>query len=172
MKETPTLFGERLILRTWEEGDAPYIYKWCSSPKVTEYLFWHPHRDPSVSERLLSDWMRHKRDYSWAICKKGGRPIGEINVIKDYADGGAEIGYVLLDSEWGHGYMSEALSLVIPFLAGAGYLYVSAVADARNGRSLSLLRKFGFIEQGEGPYLIAKKGERVLTKIMRRELWG
>lgn len=170
MKDTPTLHSLRLTLRPFVLEDAADVYKWCSSFKCAEYLFWHPHRDLGVTTRLLTNWTRKKRNYSWALVKDG-HAIGEVQVIKDIPEAGAEIGYILAEEAWGQGYMSEALGVIIPFLQEKGYRYLYAETDERNERSRHLLERQGFLltETEVGRY-IAKKDETINVAKYRKSL--
>lgn len=162
-KETPRLVTSRLLLRPFEEGDAPSIYMWCSSLRVTEYLFWYPHKDIGVSERLLKNWLRKKRNLSWGIVI-GDDLFGEVEVIKDVEGKGCEIGYTLREDMWGRGYAYEALQAVLSYLfLTAGYSFVYAETDERNLKSASLLLRSAFtLTKEKLPYHIAKKNEDVL----------
>lgn len=168
MKETPPLKSERLLLRPFTMDDAPSIYRWASSLNVTEYLFWYPHRDMETTERILRVWLRKKRHYSWAICLEND-VIGEIEVIKDLEGQGAEIGYTSREDVWGHGYMSEALSIVVQFLFSTGYRFIYAETDSRNLKSKRLLNKFAFIEGESFPRYIDKKGVNVMITPFKLE---
>ena len=162
MKKTPTLVSERLVLRPFAEGDGPSIYKWCSSSIVTQFLFWYPHKDEMVSERLLKVWLRKKRHYSWGITL-GNDLFGEVEVIKDIQDNECEIGYTLREDMWGKGYAKEALRKVICFLfVSEGYKSIYAETDARNERSGFLLSSLGFHKTGENvPFYVSKKDEHI-----------
>lgn len=166
---TPVLTTKRLILRPFEESDYPFVYQWCSSPLVTKFLFWYPHRDATVSKRLVSSWVKKRRNYSWAL-EKDIAVIGEIEVIKDLPDGGVELGYTLSSDEWGKGFMKEALTEVILFLFNirkAEYVYCES--DARNENSKGLLKAMGFTFLGTKPYFIAKKNEEVELACFRKD---
>lgn len=164
MKETPVLYSNRLILRPFSVTDANDVYEWCSSLNVTKYLFWYPHRDKEVTIRLLKNWERKKRNYSWCL-EYQKKAIGEIEVIKDLPEAGFEIGYTLNDRYWRNGFMKEALDCVLRFLfLENNYEYVIAVTDKRNLSSIALLESFGFVLQNEAEgsdYYIAKKDEHI-----------
>jgi RimJ/RimL family protein N-acetyltransferase len=173
MKITPTLNTERLILRPFVEEDAPRVYAWCSSPQVTAHLFWHPHRDLSVTQRVLADWIKKKRNYFWAL-DDGSGAIGEIEIIKDFDDGGCEIGYILLEEKWGQGYMKEALLKVVSFLFNeGGYRYVYAEAESSNAASLGLLARLGFkvtgVEQGVYVSKIDRKVDKTFCRLEKSD---
>lgn len=139
MKDTPILKTPRLVLRPFTLDDVDDAYVWCSSFVVTKHLFWHPHRDKSVTERLIQNWIRKKRNYSWAL-DDGAHVIGEIQVIKDLPDRGFEIGYTLAEAYWRQGFMKEALPVVLDYLfCKDGYDYSYEETDADNLPSRKLL---------------------------------
>jgi ribosomal-protein-alanine N-acetyltransferase len=154
---TPEIKTTRLLLRPFQREDAPDMYRWTSSLKCTEFLFWRPNRSLEDTKRILSRWVNKPRNFAWAISL-GNEVIGEINVIKDLPCHGFEIGYILRDDTWGQGYMSEAFSAVLSFLWKQGYRYGFAETDARNLRSRRLLEKFGF-------QLIGTEAGRYIGKI-------
>jgi [ribosomal protein S5]-alanine N-acetyltransferase len=157
----PPLKTERLTLRAFTEEDAPFVYKWCSSLKCAQYLFWYPHRSLEVTQKIVHKWVRKRRNYSWAIVLND-EPIGEVEIIKDLPEHGFEIGYILRDDMWGHGYMKEALSSVLSYMFSVGYLSCYAETDERNAASRGLLEKLGFAYEGlEENHLIEKKNEKV-----------
>jgi ribosomal-protein-alanine N-acetyltransferase len=154
---TPVLKTERLLLRPFALEDAPAMYRWTSSLKCTEFLFWRPNRSLEDATRILSRWVNKPRNYAWAI-DLSGTAIGEINVIKNLPNQGFEIGYILRDDQWGQGYMSEAFTAVLSFLWNQGYHYAFAETNAKNLRSRHLLEKFGF-------QLIGTEKDRYIGKI-------
>lgn len=157
LKRSPSLKTDRLLLRPFKESDIPAVHAWCSSTKVTASLFWLPHRDMATTKRLVKNWMRRQRNYAWALTKDD-LAIGEIEAIKDLKDGGVEIGYLLSESEWHKGYMSEALTAVIRYLSQeAGYSYFIAEVDAHNLASTALLSRLGFQEIARESRFLGKK---------------
>ena len=144
MKDTPILKTSRLCLRAFTLDDVDDAYVWCSSFAVTQYLFWWPHRDKTVTQRLIVNWVRKKRNYSWAL-DNGEHVIGEIQVIKDLPDQGFEIGYTLAEAYWRQGYMKEALPVVLDYLFNHdGYRYSYEETDEANLPSRKLLESLGY----------------------------
>lgn len=168
MKDTPVLKTQRLTLRPFTLEDVDDVYEWCSSFAVTRFLFWHPHRDKDVTQRLVASWVRKKRNYSWAL-DAGNEVIGEVQVIKDLPDQGFEIGYSLKEKVWHQGYMTEAVHAVLTYLfSDAGYLYSSEVTDENNLASRKLLEAMGyqFVELKKDIY-IAKIDRTICEAVYR-----
>ena len=161
MKETPTLQTARLLLRPARIEDADAVYVWTSSDRVNESLFSPPNRDLEVTRKLLADWIRRRRNYSWFLVLDG-TTIGECQVIKDVEGGGFEVGMTLWEESWGKGYMREALSEVIRFLFSLGYSFGQAKTDVRNLAARKTLESVGFLlAEGPEPYRIEKKGKDI-----------
>ena len=158
MKETPSLQSERLLLRPFLISDLSDVYEWTSSFEVTRYLWWH--RDISVTEKLLSKWIRQRRNYSWAVVKEN-EVIGEVQVIKDLPGRGFEFGMISKESSWGQGYMKEAIFRCFEYCFGEGaYEYGYAESDSRNERSHHVLAVLGFkLTSVKKSVFIEKKGE-------------
>jgi len=168
--ETPVLYTNRLVLRPFVYEDAYDVFSYCSSPTVTKYLFWLPHRKVEDTQRILATWIKKKRNYSWAITKEN-RVIGEINCIKNLEGDGLEVGYILKDSFWGTGIMKEALSRVIEFLKSEGFFYLLAEVDVTNLASINLLNSLGFVQNdGLIQRTIAKTKKEVLICSFRLSL--
>jgi [ribosomal protein S5]-alanine N-acetyltransferase len=166
MKDTPLLHTDRLVLRGFSLDDVPAVYSWCSDLEVTRFLFWYPHRDIGVSERLVKQWIRKKRNYSWAL-DDGSGAIGELQVIKDLPNQGFSLGYILKREKWHQGYMKEALYAVLHYLfAEADYAYSEEVTDERNAASRKLLEAVGyhFVCLQENVF-ISKKNEMITEAV-------
>jgi ribosomal-protein-alanine N-acetyltransferase len=168
MKETPILVTPRLTLRPFSLNDVADVYEWCSSLKTTTYVFWFPHKDIHVTERLVANWVRKKRNYSWAIVL-GEEAIGEVQVIKDLPDQGFEIGYILKESAWHQGYMGEALQAALHFLfVDQGYRYSLEEVDERNLASRHVLEKMGYrLLEIKKDVLIEKKADIIDVALYR-----
>lgn len=70
-KGTKTIETERLILRRFTKDDVCYVYRnWTSDEAVTRYLRWPTHKDISVTERVINEWIASYENpayYQWAI---------------------------------------------------------------------------------------------------------
>jgi len=153
---TVRLETERLILRPFvaEDGAAGFR-NWMSDEKVTEFLRWPTHRDISISERVVKEWVeeyeKDKAFYQWAIVPKDlGEPIGTISVVdmNERVDM-VHIGYCIGSKWWGNGYMSEAFAKIIPFLfEEVGAKRIEAQHDPNNPASGKVMEKCGLKYEG------------------------
>ena len=148
----PTLETTRLVLRRPKLSDAPEIFRnYASDAEVTRYLTWKP--DASVAEvkRIIRQMLEAQAldaQLDWAITKRGNDSvIGMISLRFDKHR--AEAGYVLAKSEWGEGYIPEALHAAIGFAFSLPNIYrVAAICDTENRASARVMEKAGMILEG------------------------
>ena len=153
---TVKLETERLMLRAFRMGDAEAAFhNWMSDEKVTEFLRWPTHKDISVSERIVKNWVEeYEKDnsfYQWAIVlKELGEPIGTISVVeKDEQVDMVHIGYCIGSKWWGNGYMSEAFARIISFLFDeVGAQRIESQHDPNNPASGKVMEKCGLKYEG------------------------
>lgn len=156
MQHNGTIFIEtkRLILRPYRVDDAEAMFRnWAHDPEVTRFLTWPPHSSVQVTEALLKNWTARYEDpscYHWAITLKGqDEPVGDISAVHvEESTGSAEIGYCLSRKMWRRGIMSEALSAVMDYLFGIGFLRVCACHDVNNPASGRVMEKAGMKTDG------------------------
>ncbi|MEF2966178.1 GNAT family N-acetyltransferase [Paenibacillus sp. M1] len=153
--EIPVLESERLRLRRMDRGDARELHRYWSDPEVTKYMNIPPFssvEDTCEMIDLLNGLAESEDALRWGIeLKESGRLIGScgFNVWELAGAYRGEIGYDLGRKYWGRGYMSEALRMVLAFGYGTmGLNRIEALVDPRNAASRSLLRSFGFREEG------------------------
>lgn len=153
---TKRLETERLVLRRFTVADAQAMYdNWASDEKVTEFLMWKPHSDPTETEQILEDWTERYSDnsyYNWAIVLKenGDEPIGNIAVVhSDEITSMAHIGYCLGRKWWHKGITSEALKAVMDFLFDeVNANRIESRHDPRNINSGKVMKKCGMKYEG------------------------
>jgi [ribosomal protein S5]-alanine N-acetyltransferase len=143
---------ERLLLRWPTEPDAEEMFaRFTNDPVVTHYLLWAPHQ--SVEE--TRDWLRARsvdreqgRRFMWLIVLRStGRMIGTIGGGLDKHV--VQFGYYFAQDAWGHGYATEAASVMVPlWLDGPGIWRVQAFCDLTNAASARVLEKAGLTREG------------------------
>ena len=154
-KGTVTLETPRLTLRRFRADDAQAAFRnWTSDGLVTKYLRWPTHRDLSVTQRVLGDWLKSYEDpayYQWAIeLKSLGEPIGAIGVVgQNEKLDILEIGYCIGPHWWNQGVTTEAFSRVINFFfTEVGANRIEAKHDPNNPFSGAVMRKCGLRCEG------------------------
>lgn len=153
---TEYLETDRLVLRRYKIEDAQAMYNnWASDDEVTKYLMWPTHKDVSISQSVLEDWISEyskKDSYHWAIVVKenGTEPIGDIAVVSSNDTVKmAQIGYCIGRKWWHKGITSEALQCVIDFLFDkVGMKRIEARCDTRNPNSGAVMKKCGMQYEG------------------------
>jgi RimJ/RimL family protein N-acetyltransferase len=139
-----TLETKRLILRDWELTDLDDYFVFKSNPNVTI-------PDGSLSQKCREECLPElkylicaKNNYA-LVLKETGKVIGSVGLNED-ADGNENarnVGFVLAESYWNQGLMTEAL---IEIIANASKItsYLSCMHDAGNTRTKHIIEKLGF----------------------------
>ena len=154
-KGTVEIETNRLILRKFTINDINATFKnWTSNDKVTEYLRWPTHKDISVTEKVIKDWIKSYKIpsfYQWAIVSKDiNEPIGTISIIDmDEITSKVHIGYCIGSNWWNKGYTSEAFSAIIPFLFNEVKVKrIESQHDPNNQNSGKVMKKCGLKYEG------------------------
>lgn len=141
---TPTLTTERLTLRRFTEGDLGALFRILRDGTVNEFLPWYPVKDMAETKQFYEERYAAKyarpRAYAYAICLKGGGPIGYINVDTEEP---YDLGYGLLREFWHRGIVTEAARAVIEQVKKDGLPYITATHDRNNPRSGGVMRNVG-----------------------------
>lgn len=168
-RSIPTIKTERLILREISAKDLDDIYEYSIDPKVSEFLFWSPHRDKRFTEKYLSSVItsyKRGRYYNWGI-EYEGKMIGTCGFTSfDIKHNTGEIGYVLNSSFWGKGIATEAARAVIEY--GFYSLNLEKIEIrymVENTASAVVAQKCG-MKKCEFPYYLIKcKGENKVVGV-------
>lgn len=147
----PTLQTERLVLRTFDVGDAVDVYAYAQSPVVGPMAGWAPHRDMEESRRVVRHFIQCGD--VWAIVeKRTGRVIGSIGLHADgkrTVDGALMLGYALGERHWGQGYATEAALAVLRYaFEEKQCAVISAYHFPKNTQSKRVIKKLGFAAEG------------------------
>lgn len=145
-----------LLLRPWQDDDAPALYEAIheSIESVGRFLPWcHP--DYRLEEAQA--WMTHCRTswldgsmYDFAILTTEGRLLGAVGLNQlDYRNFRANLGYWIRDSARGHGYTALAARAVAAFGFGSLALQrIEIVAAMDNLASQRCAEKIGSQREG------------------------
>lgn len=159
----PTIETDRLILRRILPSDFRDMYEYSCSSVVTKYLLWKPHKSIEYTRQYslyLQDRYRIGEFYDWAITVKGdGKMIGTVGFSAiDFNNNSAEIGYVLNESYWHHGYASEAIRAVLKFgFIRLEFDKISAKYMQKNSASRRTLDRCGFNFEKTVPRAIKRR---------------
>jgi ribosomal-protein-serine acetyltransferase len=151
------LAGERVLVRPYRVEDAEALREAVEESR--EHIrAWLPFADAHQTIEETRDWITH-RVADWLLredmgtgvfLREDGAYLGGLGVHpRSWEIGFFEIGYWLRASAEGHGYMREAVSLLIEFAARdllASRLEIRC--DARNARSAGVAESLGFKREG------------------------
>jgi diamine N-acetyltransferase len=146
------MIGERVILRPFEKDDLVHIRKWANDPEIRrltgEVNPMTQARADDFYERVKSD-----RDREWFIIvvKDTGKVIGETGLLRMYSHWRTTDLSIIIGEkeEWGKGYGTEALNLMLDY--AFGYLNFHRVAIGVvgfNERALHFYETLGFKREG------------------------
>ena len=152
MKPPQMFETQRLILRLPVTEDAVMIFKqYAQDLEVAKYTGWRPHK--SIEEthafvsRCLSVWA-DAAAFPYALIRKDNAElVGMVEIrINQFK---ADVGYVLAKSEWGKGYMPEAVQALVDWALGQEEIFrVWAVCDLENPASARVMEKVGMQKEG------------------------
>ncbi len=148
-----TLNTDRILLREWQESDAPALFALAKDPLVGESAGFPPHRDEAESLRVIREIFCKPETYA-IVSAADGTLLGCINLFpgrKDecvHSTEEVKIGYWLGRPYWGQGFMTEAVRLLCAYCfdPDAYFSCVVIVGYAKEGnvRSRRVLEKAGF----------------------------
>ncbi|MCS4487787.1 GNAT family N-acetyltransferase [Streptococcus sciuri] len=141
-----TFETERLILRPFTFTDERDFWEITKRPSNLRFIFPSPKTKEESSRLMVERFMRMPLGI-WAIeLKTNQQMIGAISFDKlDCYDETCEIGYFLKESEWGCGYMTEALKNIV-FLAfyELKLARLTIITHEENKASQRVAQKAGF----------------------------
>lgn len=151
----PELSTDRLELRAITRDHAEWYLRHFSVPEIVEGQGFPPPKDLADAreelERYIVGLYEAGSGYRWGIRFKGDVDvIGSVGFYAwDKEHERAEMGYDLLPEHWGKGIMTEALERVVRFGFEEMRLNrIKATVMATNPRSMWLIAKLGFAEEG------------------------
>jgi len=150
---------ERLILRTWEEGDEAIYYQINQDPKVIEFLL-----GPLTHERVKAfskscNYEIEESGYGLfaAEIKETGEMIGFIGLTKvpfeSHFTPAIEVGWRLGSNYWGNGYASEGARACLAFaFEELSMSEIVSFTASKNQRSYRVMERIGMKRDMEGDF--------------------
>jgi RimJ/RimL family protein N-acetyltransferase len=162
MTQQPTLRTSRLILRPFEDADAPSVQRLAGAREVALNTLTVPHPYP---DGVAEKWIESQRDeyekgmlHNFAAVA-GEELVGSIGFMMK-GERIAEIGYWIGVPYWGRGYASEAAAELIRHgFEDLGLERIYAGYYSRNGASGKVLQKLGMVYEGTLRRHVCKWGE-------------
>lgn len=156
----PVFATERLVLRPLQPADAAGLYALFSDDRVTEHYDLASLRSLSEAISLLQHFLNGNANpvasgFRWAITRKG-QPEQLLGTCGVHSPNAAfhsiAIGYDLLPDVWGQGLAREAVSGMLDYCFSSHFPFelnrVTATTDLVSPRSIALLQRLGFSEEG------------------------
>ena len=141
--QTPTLTTERLLLREWTPVDLADILRIFGDEETNHFLPWYPLKTMEEAAAFFAERLALQADGGLhaALClRESGEIIGYLNVSSEPA---CDLGYGLLGSHRGKGYVTEAALAVLDHLTAQGLPYVTATHDVENSKSGAVMQRLG-----------------------------
>lgn len=148
----PTIQTDRLRLRRLEKSDRDDLFEYCRHGSSCRYSEWYPHVTRHETAEYLR-WMLHRYrnglGYTFGV-EYEGKVIGTAGFSEvDNGFTSAELGYGIVETEWGKGLGTELVLGMTKFAFDCmGLDRLQARVVTENKPSLSLLAKCGFVQEG------------------------
>lgn len=149
--KTNTLETSRLVLRPWNEDDAPSLYRYACHPDIGPIAGWPPHTSIENSLEIIRTIFSAPETYA-VVLKATGEPVGSVGIMfsdgmhsATMEQGDAEIGYWIGVPYWGQGLIPEAVrSLLHRCFAELNIQTVWCGYYDGNIKSCRVMQKCGF----------------------------
>ena len=149
-KTFPLLETNRLLLRSFESGDAHNFFMIRSNEAVMKHMDSPPlasHDDAVNAIQENRALFQDKKGITWALIEKTENSfLGYFSIWRiDRTHARAEIGFALKPSYWGKGYMKEAMTCLLLFAFNSLHIHsIEANINPGNSASENLLSTLGF----------------------------
>lgn len=146
---------DRLILRTISECDAELQYRVLNTPAVMDHLGGPKelHEIEAKHAKAISSFSREGFGFMMMIEKPSGELVGHCGmkrVDNPLAPniGDHEIGWLVREDRWRHGYASEAMRAVIDWaFERIGAPHIVAITSEANIPSWRFMEKLGMVRR-------------------------
>lgn len=163
---------ERLIIRNWQENDAPELYAICLDPELRRSGI-GSYKDIDESLQTIRVWMEH--DEMWAIVHKadnrliGFIGLGDMNRYSRYK----ELEYAVAAEYRNKGYATEVLKRMLDFAFGElGLSVVAAWVRSFNVKCVRVLEKCAFTHEGTLRRYARDQSDTLCYSILKEEWEG
>lgn len=131
-------------MRRARAGDALALHAVMRQPLAMRFWSTLPHADLQATQAFLDSMIHPPHEGSDDfIVECDGRLIGKLGSWRL-----PDVGYIFDPAVWGRGYAGEALSAFIAHCRARRVPELTADTDPRNGASIRLLQRQGFVETG------------------------
>lgn len=147
MRAPEEFHTDRLHLRPVRPGDAAEIFRtYAGEAEPTLFMTFKRHRNVAESmafaERCEECW-KSGLAFPWAVIEKNSGKLAGVLELR-LSPPKADFGYIFGEPFWGHGFASEAASVVVAWAIAQPTIFrVWATCHPSNAASTAVLRKAG-----------------------------
>lgn len=144
----------RLVVRRFTTDDAAFVLRQLNEPSWIANIGDRGVRSIEdaaqyIHAKLLAPYDQHGFGMYLVEAKDGGDPVGMCGLVKREVLPEPDIGFSLLEREWGKGYAEEAArAMVAHAFVDIGLERLLGIVKPANERSGRLLQKLGFETTG------------------------
>jgi ribosomal-protein-alanine N-acetyltransferase len=165
---------DRLLLRSWEAGDALVVQRELSRVEMARMLaIPHPYPEGGAAEWIPT--ARAGRDFAM-VLRETCEVVGGVSLFEHEQHRRAELGYWCATEFWGRGYATEAVRAVIDYAFDTLALNkVHAACHGDNPASRRVLEKAGLTFEGqfrEHSYRVDRFADKLVFGTLRDEWIG
>lgn len=184
MADFPVIQTQQLILRALTPSDVPAVFDIFCRDEVTEHYDCYSYLHESQASEQVRKWMASYSDkglkgFRWAIALASSpdKLIGTCGIHRVSAHNKSfDIGYELHPDVWGRGIATQAISALLDYCFNQHFPFkvnrVTAMTDVVSPRSISVLTKLGFQQEGilrESEYWKDRFNDSRLFSLLRRD---
>lgn len=142
---------QRLVLRQLTTDDAAFLFRLLNEPSFLRYIGDRGVRSlEDARQYILKGPVESYRRYDFGLLlaesKSDGTAIGMCGLVKRISLTDVDLGFAFLPEFWSQGYAVEATAAVMDYAKEAiGLKRVVAITSLKNGGSMRLLGKLGFL---------------------------
>lgn len=141
---------KRLLLRPWQEEDAPQLYQLAKDPSIGPIAGWTPHENEKESLKIIREVLQ--KELTFALVEKktnlllGAVGLDQESELVEDPRKEAELGYWIGVDYWGQGFAPEAAKKLLDYaFREGGFQRIWCACDARNANSMRVQEKLGFL---------------------------
>ncbi|MDB5690610.1 MAG: family acetyltransferase [Sphingomonas bacterium] len=152
-RPAPILTTERLTIRRIVAEDAPFVRALANDPGFLENIGDRGvHSDADAARYIAERYTAHYAEHGYGIylVEAGGVPIGTCGFVRREGLPAPDLGYAYLAAHTRQGYGREAAEAMLRHgRETLGLGAIVAFVGRGNAASAALLRRLGFVEDGE-----------------------
>ena len=174
----PVLETTRLILKKVDTEHLDQLFELLSNPEVAKFDYFYPVTSIKEVTKFIDRYreeIENGEEITWAIVlKETNKLIGTccLGDFDEYARR-LEIGYSIIQSQWGNGYATEAVEVVIDYgFNNMNLNRIEATITPGNDSSVRVLKKLNFNREGivrERDFIKGKLEDGIIMALLKKE---